>query len=68
VIHAAPVVGVAIAVALVLPLATVVTMVVLGADEATDDRGPKMEFAFEYDAEVDPPTEVPAPAIASTSC
>jgi flagellin-like protein len=54
---ATPVIGVAIAVAIILLLATVVTMVVLGADEATDDGGPEMEFAFEYDAEADPTTE-----------
>lgn len=49
--------GIGIAVTLVVLLAAVVTMVILGADEATDDGSPEMEFSFEYNPDAEPSQE-----------
>jgi len=51
-----PVVGAGVAVAFVLLLAAVVTMLVLGTSEATDD-GPDVELSFAYDDNASATTE-----------
>jgi len=51
-----PLIGAGVAVALVLFAVSVVTMVILGAGEATDD-GPDIEFSFEYNDNASATTE-----------